>query len=322
MTANALPGGSPPARQPRRSVSLFWPIILIGIGVGFLLDNAGLIVGNPLSLVALYWPVLLIVAGIDIIFSRTGWLGTLISALVGVAVAGGGLYAMTTPGLANTPPETLFVRSAGTHTERVAYPLEGIRTARIDLNLRAGSARLQGLVDSPDLVDATVELAGRLVDTIERSGDSATVRLDTRPIAGNIFVLDWLLNRWDVRLSPRPTLDLHLNVDSGTLNADLTALTLREVGLTQNSGSSTLRLPEGGQYRLGLVVNSGSADVRLPPGLPAQVRYNVNSGALSTSLTRVNGNARNGVYETPNFSQAGSYALIDIQLNSGGITIR
>jgi hypothetical protein len=81
-------------------------------------------------------------------------------------------------------------------------------------------------------------------------------------------------------------------------------------------------LPESGQYRLNVQVDSGSAEIKLPRGLPVRLRYHVNSGALNTALNRASGNSRDGTYETPGFSQSGSYALIDVQLNSGSVTVR
>ncbi len=325
MTIPTLPGESRPAPlRRRRSVNLFWPIALIGIGVGALLNNAGLLVNDPLMLLAQYWPVLLIVAGIELIFQRTGWFGTLVSVLAGLVVAGGAIYLLMTPGtVAQTPGLVIFSANNPLRAERVARPLEGARTAKVDFDLRSGSGSLQASKDSPNLIEAEASLRGELINDMQRSGDSATVRLGTRGQSFPLFFFEWAMGeRWDIRINPGITLDLNLNVRSGALTGDLSGLALREVTLDQNSGQSTLLLPESGQYRLNLQVDSGSAEIRLPRGLPARVRYHVNSGALNTSLNRASGNNRDGTYETPGFSQSGSHVLIDVQLNSGNITVR
>ena len=325
MTIPTLPGESRPAPlQRRRSVNLFWPITLIGIGVAALLNNAGLLVNDPLMLLAQYWPVLLIVAGIELIFQRTGWLGTLVSALVGLIVAGGAIYILMTPGMV-TPVSGLVIFSANNplRAERVARPLEGVRAAKVDFDLRSGAGSLQASKDSPNLIEAEASLRGELINDMQRSGDSATVRLGTRGQSFPLFFFEWAMGeRWDIRINSGITLDLNLNVRSGTLNGDLSGLALRAVTLDQDSGQSTLVLPESGQYQLNLQIDSGSAEVKLPRGMPARVRYHVNSGALNTALNRASGNNRDGTYETPGFNQSGSYVLIDVQLNSGSVTVR
>jgi len=49
---------------------MFWPLVLIGVGLMFLLGNYGLI--QPVSFLSLLalWPVLLILLGLDIAFAR------------------------------------------------------------------------------------------------------------------------------------------------------------------------------------------------------------------------------------------------------------
>ena len=66
--------------------SLFWPIILVGVGITWLLVNLGYIPGFTLGQLLKLWPILLIVMGVDIIFGRRyPWAGTVIGLL---AVAG------------------------------------------------------------------------------------------------------------------------------------------------------------------------------------------------------------------------------------------
>ncbi len=62
---------------PRRGPDLFWPIILIGAGVIFLLANLGIIPSNPWPLIWNLWPVILIVIGLDILLGRRSLLGGL-----------------------------------------------------------------------------------------------------------------------------------------------------------------------------------------------------------------------------------------------------
>ena len=324
MSASTLTGEARPAPKRRRSVSLFWPIALIGVGLAFLLNNLGLLVNNPLLLAAQYWPVLLIAAGIELIFARTGWLGTLVSALLSLAIVGAALVALMTPGMVSASPGlVVFSANNEPRSERVVRPLEGARSARIELDLRSGTGSLQASADSPNLIEADASVRGALINDIQRSGDSATVQLGTRAQPFPLFFFEWAMNeRWDVKINSGVLLDLVLKIGSGTHANDLSGLKLRNVTLNQDSGQSSFVLPESGQYQLSLQVDSGSVDVKLPRGLPVQVRYHVNSGSLNTVMNRTGGSSRDGTYETAGFNKSGSYALIDVQLNSGSVTIR
>ena len=59
----------------RHRVSLFFPILLIAIGVVFLLKNMNVLQGDTWSLIINLWPVLLIVIGIDQFWRREGSVG-------------------------------------------------------------------------------------------------------------------------------------------------------------------------------------------------------------------------------------------------------
>jgi len=58
-----------------RRISLFFPIVLIAVGVVFLLKNMNVLQGDTWSLIISLWPVLLIVIGIDQIWRREGSVG-------------------------------------------------------------------------------------------------------------------------------------------------------------------------------------------------------------------------------------------------------
>jgi hypothetical protein len=70
--------------QKKRRIDLFFPLLLIAIGVIFLLSNLGIISGDAWTLIWQFWPLLLIVIGLDNIFKREG----LVSAtfLIGIGI--------------------------------------------------------------------------------------------------------------------------------------------------------------------------------------------------------------------------------------------
>src|ERR1700682_6856098 len=72
--------------------SVFWPAVLILVGVVALLANAGLISTDRLSLLVDMWPLILIVIGLELIARRRlqGSAADLAAVLIVVIAAGGG----------------------------------------------------------------------------------------------------------------------------------------------------------------------------------------------------------------------------------------
>ncbi len=62
-------------RRPRPRRSIFFPLLLVAIGVAFLLNNLGVIQGDLWSALLNLWPVILIVIGLDSIYRREGLVG-------------------------------------------------------------------------------------------------------------------------------------------------------------------------------------------------------------------------------------------------------
>lgn len=63
--------------RPRRynRPSLFFPIVLISLGIIFLLRNTGVITGDAWSTILRMWPLILVAIGVDSLFQRQGIVG-------------------------------------------------------------------------------------------------------------------------------------------------------------------------------------------------------------------------------------------------------
>ena len=85
MTTTTPVPPSDPGRRSRRG--LFWPLVLIGIGLVALLANYGVITGLSIASILALWPVLLILLGIDIAFARR-WPVPTLAAEVAIIVTG------------------------------------------------------------------------------------------------------------------------------------------------------------------------------------------------------------------------------------------
>ena len=63
--------------------SFFWPILLVGVGLVWLLVNLGIIAPISFATIIQFWPILLILLGLDILFGRRfPWVGGLAALLI------------------------------------------------------------------------------------------------------------------------------------------------------------------------------------------------------------------------------------------------
>ncbi|HMD88380.1 MAG TPA: DUF5668 domain-containing protein [Anaerolineaceae bacterium] len=70
--------------QQTRRLGIFFPLLLIAIGVFFLLNNFGIVQSTSWNLILWLWPVLLIIGGLDSLYRGEGIVGPIFSAGMGV----------------------------------------------------------------------------------------------------------------------------------------------------------------------------------------------------------------------------------------------
>jgi hypothetical protein len=106
--------------------SLFWPIVLIGVGCIWLLVNLGYIATANLVGIWRLWPLLLIAGGLDLLVGRRP---PAVGALFGLATIGLVIFILVAgvqlPG----------ARPVGVITERLHAPLENAKSAHVILDL-------------------------------------------------------------------------------------------------------------------------------------------------------------------------------------------
>jgi hypothetical protein len=306
---------------PRRGPDLFWPIILIGAGVIFLLANLGVITGNPWPILVNLWPVVLIVIGLDILFGRRSLLGGLIGAALGLVLIAGLICLLIAQ--PNLPGLNFGMGHASMQTRHIEAPLAGIQTATVSLDAGSGGYRLYALSDSAKLIDGEVSYYGDLTFDVNASNDRANVRLGSR-LNGLFFGFMMPDEKWDIGLNTKPVYDLDLNYGSGGGNADLSQLTLSGGQVDGGSGHVEVRLPATGKFTLNADGGSGGLTFRVPGKMALRVEYEHGSGGLNSGarLNLVSGERnRDAVYETENFGSAGSAITLIINGGSGSINI-
>ena len=306
-----------------RGPSLFWPLVLIGVGVIFLLVNFGYLqVESVWGVLWRFWPALLILAGIDILFGSRSTIGAVISALLGLAVIA------TIIALIWFAPKidalSGLTTSAELRTERVSQPLEGITEARVVLDVGGAEVTLYDLAESASLIEADVSHTGELRFDVSKRGDRAEVKLDVhRP--NPLFWFSGKRERWDVGLSRDVLYEIEVDAGSGTYDLDLSGLRVADLHLDLGSGETTLMLPASEEVECTIDGGSGGLDITLPDSMAARVRLDKGSGDFRPGprLQLVRGNERgDGTWETDGYDTAADRISIKIDMGSGNITIR
>ncbi len=313
----------------RQRPGLFWPIFLIGVGIIWLLANLGL-VAVPWSQLWRLWPLFLIVIGLDILFGRGGTWGAVLSVILGVLLVAGViaflLIAQNNPALLGPNNPTWFgapfsLGSGQLQTQHLADPIGEARQADVAIGFPGGDGSISALGNSGNLIEGDVTFYGDLTHTVTKN--NTTARVELRSESGGPWpFLFGTRPRWDLKLNPAIEYALQLGVGSGNCNFDLSQLTLSSLSLNHGSGSTQLDLPKSGQYRFALDMGSGSVGIRVPQGVAVRVESHVGSGSLNVNnLQLVSGDSRNGVYESPGFSQSGANVMINVDLGSGSVSI-
>ncbi len=324
--------------------SFFWPTVLIGVGLIWLLVNMGIIAPISVGTILQFWPLILIVLGLDILFSRSyAWVGSLVGIL---AVGGLVAFLILQPHVAGTPiPST----TAESSVQNFTAPLDDSSSVTYNLETASEPVYLYALNESSSqLIDANLNHLGTINFNVTGTS-SKLVDLSETSNASDWFT--WTFPnvnlKWNVGMTKRIPADIKLDGGSGSINADLEGMQVRSLTANLGSGSSTFQLPQSDQAQaldmnsgsgsvnltlpaetdvtLRLQSGSGSLNISLPVNAALRVEVmNSGSGSLSlpNSLIRISGSEEIGTWQSNGYDQAAHRIIIKIlDRGSGSVSI-
>ena len=293
-----------------RGRSLIFPVILILVGLVFLADQLGLWSLDWGSLWK-FWPLILVFVGLDLIFRNTRARG-LVSLLVAV-----GLVALVAILLLSGGAQR-----RGVEREAFSYPLKGLESATVRLEVGVGRLEVSALDDSDKVLEADIShdaRATRLVRDVSDEERDLRVSLRTtgqtrawQPF-GTIFDEDW-------RIGLTPKLPVALDVNSGVNRSrlDLRGLRLTQLDLNAGVGDMEVMLPDQGTYQVSINGGVGAVKIEIPEDVEARIRVDGGLGAVNVSGRF----ERQGkYYVSKGYANADDKVEIDVDGGVGSITI-
>jgi hypothetical protein len=325
------------------SRSFFWPVILLGTGVIWLLSNLNIIPSDNLWILLRLWPVLIIVAGLDVLFAhRLPGIGALLALLV----IGGVVYILL------FGVDLDIEGKPELQTQEFVVVVQNTTLANIELNLTTHETIIQPLTDSTSLVEAQVTHFGE-VDFNVTGAEHKWIRLTHR---GVLSFFPWFLPdvqdtdlTWHIGLSPGVPLNLMVDAGTGRTEIDLSGLNVTRFELDGGTGTSQVVLgasdtgyetyfkagtgsldiifPVQSSIRVNLKGSTGRIQLQMPEGAAVQIevlRGGTGDLILPTWITQVSGKEGRdeGVYQSPGFDEADQQIIVMVErIRTGNIIV-
>ena len=301
----------------RRGV--FWPLLLIALGVLFLMGNFGLISGVSWRAILSLWPLLLVLIGLDIAFARRWPLPTLAAEIL-VIVAGLALAATS-----STVGFFGFPTGGGNGVADVSAPRGGATAMSVTVNGGAGHYRVSGgatdLVDAhsanPDLRLRTSGPAARPDLRVDQVGPEGLFRN-----AGQVDI--------DVHLASDVPTSFTMNSGAGEFDVDLSDVRVTDVRM--NTGASTLRLvlpKPSGDVAVRIDAGASNLVVTVPDGVDARISTSGGLLTLRSDNVRLGEGGGTGgcvacgsSVQTSGYSSAKDRVTVTMTAGASSITVR
>lgn len=325
--------------------SIFWPILLIGFGLIWLMVNLGILPGWSWISLWRLWPLLLIAIGLDLLIARRS---AVVGALIALGTLGLIIVIILAGGLLGYSGNRVEVT-----TEQFSEPIGQSESAQIELDLSVGPTAIYALDDETLLFDAEVTHIGVMDFSVDGT-ESKKIRLDERQANLDFGLID-LIDKddleWEVGITPLIPVSLEVEGGVGNADLDLAGLLLENLRVDVGVGDLTLSLP-GGEAAYSVRLNGGvgrtdidierdanvtltiggsvgDVHVEVPSG--AEVRVDASTGVgkirLPSNFERVDGSDDNfvgddGVWETSGYTDADVRVTIEFDGGVGDFIIR
>ena len=327
MGAPYPPPGSPPPpgyyRRRRGGGGVVWPVLLIGAGVIFLLQNLGLMSWNVWGSIGRFWPVILILIGLEFFLGSAGrhvigvaMGGILVLAIVAaIAVAAFGHFTSAVP--ANFSSHTL------------TQALQNASSASVIVRFGAGNLTLGPLQNQSDQL-AQMTFDGPNQNTPRSSyrvrGGQGQLSYNLRgsgppwhmPFAnGNTGG-----SQMDLLLNPQVPLSLDVQEGASQGKLDLSQLHVGRLNLQTGASHVTVIMPQNaGVTTASIKGGAATIDIQVPNGVSAQIQYDGGLSTLKVDQSRFPSTGSR-MYRSADYDTAQNRLDLTIQAGLATVSVR
>ena len=285
-----------------RREGIAWPILLIGTGVFFLLNNFGPKIWISWTQIIQLWPILLIAAGIDLVFKgESGWF-TLVGVLLTIVLIAGAVW------IAREGYQV-----AADYTEIVQKYSDEIESAELDLNLSAGEILVNGDLEEGILIAGNVT-PEKMSDNQKTIGNHLVYQLENNNPGFYPHTA-----RWELDLTDHLPIDLFVDNGVGEVFLDLTKVDLASLDLDQGVGRLVIKIPEVDSDEILIKQAVGTVLVKIPDNV--WVAVDAQNG-LSKVEFPDNFELEDGYYVSPGANRKNAELFITVEQAIGLVTFQ
>jgi hypothetical protein len=291
--------------------SIIGPLLLIGIGALFLMNNLGMLTWSVWDVIFRLWPVLLIAAGLDLVIGRSSVWGSLIAVIVLVGVVALGV-SYVQGGTA----------AAGRSQESLSYPIRDAKRAEVHLSPVVGVLHLTGSPSTTELLTGSAWTGGGMRVAKNFAAQAEDTTLDLRAEgAGVLFPILGPPGQptWDIALTSSVPVSLSVDLAVGQSVIDLRETNVYSLTVNQGLGQAIVYLPKNGVVRASVSTAIGETVIVIPPGVAARIHASTAIAArnIPGAFTR-----DGDTYTSPGYAEASDRVDLELGLPIGNLIVR
>ncbi|MCI0520010.1 MAG: cell wall-active antibiotics response protein [Chloroflexi bacterium] len=345
---------NPPAKRR----SLFFPLLLIAIGLFLLLRNFGAATGGLVTILIQWWPALLILIGLDNLYQREGLVSNIFLIAMGTIflLANYGIFdvniwqmiLLTWPVLIIAVGFDILIGRRNLWLSLVgvlvvAAILAGVvwyAGGGVVLGPRQGSAefsqRLDGVTQAAILLEPNAGrlmvdalsggsyLAAGMIPVNERNEVAQEFRAESVPpqfalTGGERNVYPGSrLEEWTVGLTPAIPLAVDVDMGAGSINLDFTGLQLDHLEVNLGVGEINVTLPASGDFAGKIEGGVGVIRVYVPEGSALRITHDSGLSIFDRPDAYLKSE---DAYQSPNYATAENQIDLELAVGVGAVVV-